>query len=184
MRPRSLRFLPLALLPLLVAGCDEADTNLFTFPVRGINFTFAFTGDQVAGTTLTVAADGSANILDDIRDQGFGPEEVARVRLESGEAEVRILQAPTGVNIGFLDDVALRLSGGGTSVEVASAEDVSGGTSMLNEVDLDVSSEDIAPIVTAGTFDAFLDVSADEGIPDGTYRIEVRFDVEVAVEGF
>src|SRR5690606_40501491 len=116
--------------------------------------------------------DGSANILDDIRDQGFGPEEVARVRLESGEAEVRILQAPTGVNIGFLDDVALRLSGGGTSVEVASAEDVSGGTSMLNEGDADVSSEDLAPIVTARTFGPCPDGSADERLPDGTHRTQ------------
>ena len=82
------------------AGCDQADTNLFTFPVNGIDFTFAFTGSQVDGTTATLQAQGAQNILDAIRDQGFGPEEVARVQLEGGTAQIRLLNAPAGATIG------------------------------------------------------------------------------------
>lgn len=183
MRLRSLPLLAIASLLFLFAGCDEADTNLFTFDVSGVTFTFSFTGSQIDGSTATVQAQSSENILSAIRDQGFGPEEVSSVKLKDGTAEIRLLNAPSGATIDVLDDVSVRISSGGASAEVASAENISGGTSMLNEADLDVSGENIAGLVTAGDIGATLDVSGDAGLPAGTYRVEVRFDVEVAVQG-
>ncbi|HYG67947.1 MAG TPA: hypothetical protein VD838_09815 [Anaeromyxobacteraceae bacterium] len=184
-----MRFRPLHPLALLLAltlglaGCDDAGTGDFPLTPIGAAFTFSFDADDLVDGAARVDAQGSENVLDGITAQGFTAGEVVRARIEEGSAQVRILQAPGGVNISFLDNVSLRLSGGGTSAEVASAEDVGGGTSMANEAELDVSGGDVADVVTAGPVDATLDVSVDPGIPDGTYRLEVRFDVEVFVEG-
>lgn len=184
MRTASLRLLPLAAVLLFAGGCDQATDDLFTFTVDGNRFTFVFQGDDVAGTEATFTSEEMQNVLDEIRDEGYGPEEVTRVRLVPGEAQIRIVSAPSGVDIGFLDNVSLRLTGGGTSTEVASAEDVETPAGMVSEVALEVSSANVADIVTAGDFSARLDVSGDPGTPDGAYRLEVRFDLEVAVEGF
>jgi hypothetical protein len=185
MRARSFRLVLLAAALLLAGGCDQAADNLFTFNVDGVRFTFAFQGADVAGTEASVVSEEVQNVLEEIRDEGFGPEEVVRVRLIPGEAQIRIVSAPAGVDIGFLDDVSLRLvDGGGGSTEVASAEDVETPPGMVSEVELEVSGEDVADVVTAGDFSARLDVSGDQALtPDGAYRLEVRFDVEVAVEG-
>ncbi len=175
------RILGLSLTLLGTAGCDQLAADLFTFPVDGVRFTFAFQGDEVAGAQATISADAVENILGELADRGFDAASVSRVQLVAGSAQVRILQAPAGVDIGFLDDVALRLEGGGASAVVASAENVESGSAMVNEAVLDVSPENVAGIVTAGDFDAQLTVSADADTPDGAYRLEVGFDLEVGV---
>lgn len=184
MRSRPFRPFALAAFSLVafgLAGCDEATTDTFPFTVDGLSYTFSFESEQVDGTALTVSAQGSESILDEISAEGFGPDDVVSVQLT--EAQILLLQ-PINGDIGFLDDVSLRLEGGGESVEVASAEDIDQGTTMTGEADLDVSNENIADIATAGDMEATLTVSADSDIPEGTYRLEVRFDVRVEVQDF
>ncbi|MDX1420564.1 MAG: hypothetical protein R3181_11405 [Rubricoccaceae bacterium] len=186
MRTRTLRVLALALLPLValsLAGCDEAATDdAFTFVVDNVSFTFTFQGSAIDGDAIEVSAQSSENILDDFP-SGFGADDVTRVGLVDGSAQIRLLN-PVGVTIGVLDDVSLRLSAGSSSVEVASAENIETGGSMTGEASLETTTANIAGVVTGGDFDATLDVSGDPGLPDETYRVEVFFDVEVTVPAF
>jgi hypothetical protein len=182
--------LALAALLLLVGGCDEATTDLFTFPVNNVTFTFSFRSiDLDDAGAIEIGSQNTEDVLDAIRDQGFGPEDVASVELVEGEAQIRFLQTPVpGTNIGVLDDVSVRLGlpGSNESTEVASAEDIEASGAMTGEADLEVSSQNVASVLTAGEFDATLDVSVDDPdtLPAGTYLLEVRFDLEVGVQGF
>ncbi|NNF57622.1 MAG: hypothetical protein HKN04_05210 [Rhodothermaceae bacterium] len=181
---RSVLVLPLLLAPLLFAGCDEAGGgNTFTFGVSGVRFDFSFTGNQVMSSAAAITSPDMGNVLTDIQSRGFGAADVLAVRLVPGEAQIRIVQAPGGTEIDFLDNVTLRLGSAASNTVVASQNDFASMTgTMAGEAELDVNATNIAAIATGGDFSAFLDVLASGANAGSTYDVEVIFDVEVEVE--
>ena len=181
---RSVLVLALLLAPLLFSGCDNAaGGNTFTFGVSGVRFDFSFTGNQVMVSTAAITSSDMGNVLSDIQARGFGAADVLAVRLVPDEAQIRIVQAPGGTEIDFLDNVTLRLGSSGSNTVVASQNDFASMTgTMAGEAALDVNSTNIASIATGGNFSAFLDVLASGANAGSTYEVEVIFDVEVEVE--
>ncbi len=181
---RSPRLLaPLLAGLLALSGCDPASPDTFTFGVTGIRFTFQFDGDEVNGGGAPITAAEMKNLLGEIQDREFSTADVVSIRLRDGSGQIRILNAPPGTDIDFLDAVSLRLTAGGSAVEVASQDDFGSMTgTMSGEAELDVTGADIAPIVAAGDFGAELDVAASAAEAGVTYRLETRFDVTVEVE--
>lgn len=184
---RTLRFFTaLLLLPLALGGCDQVEDSLFSFNVDGLAFTFSFDGSQVNNGGAQLVASGMVDLLAAVEQQGFSGADISSVRLESGSAQIRILNAPSGTDIGFLDAVSLRIIPGtatNNGVVVATQDDFDSMTgTMSGEAELDVTNDSFGILVPGGPLGATLDVDATAAQDGQTYRLETRFDVVVEVE--
>ncbi len=182
------RLLPLALfIPLVLSGCDTADTGGDTFPLptppnHRASFVYA-AGTLAAGEVYSAGMPQSSQAV--INDMRFTPADVASATVRSGTVELNMDFPGGGENAIMIEEATLTLSAPGVSDQVvARASNFSLSilttNAQLRRATLDLANADITEFVQQSSFTGTLTLRVADAGP-GSYQFTVTFDVNVEV---
>lgn len=182
------RLLPLALLvPLVLSGCDTADTggSEDVFPLtseRPAGFVY-MAGTLAAGDVYSASQSQSSQTI--INDMRFTPADVASARVRSGTVELNMDFPGGSENVIMIDEATLTVSASGVGEQVvARASNFSLSILTTNaqarRATLDLADADITEFLQQNAFTGTLMLRV-AGAGTSSYQFTVTFDVDVEV---